>query len=424
MITNNKIASYILSTLLMISISTNLFSQTKLDNSQIYSTNSDEKPSSYESFHMGRNKFTNSTAFELLKAPLIIATAGLVFIPYKKRFYNIRHTYVPTFENHYDDYLQYTPAIVMLGLKKAGVKGRSSWGRMLVSDAISIAIMAGMVNSLKYSTRVNRPDSKQTNSFPSGHTATAFMTATMFHKEYGNLSKWCSIGAYTTATLTGVTRMLNNKHWISDVCVGAAIGIISTNLGYLVTDKIFKDNRKLRDKYFIYFGKEYKPSFNSFYVGVSDYTDIYKTTSGRDARLYNSARVGFEGAWFINKNFGIGGNLSMATSNISTTNDIVGTSGISVGEYFSFNLSDRVRLGSKALVGMDFTKANEINYLNISSNNLNITTGLSISYLTSRTLGFKLFADYRHHFSHINNMGANEVCYGISAELMLGKPAY
>ena len=38
----------------------------------------------------------------------------------------------------------------MLGLKIGGVRGRSSWGRMLVSDAFSVALMAGAVNSLKY----------------------------------------------------------------------------------------------------------------------------------------------------------------------------------------------------------------------------------------------------------------------------------
>ena len=44
----------------------------------------------------------------------------------------------------------------MLGLKIGGVRGRSSWGRMLVSDAFSVALMAGAVNSLKYTCRTPR----------------------------------------------------------------------------------------------------------------------------------------------------------------------------------------------------------------------------------------------------------------------------
>lgn len=67
------------------------------------------------------------------------------------------------------------------------------------------------------------------------------MTATMLHKEYGHRSPWYSIGGYTLATLTGVTRQLNNRHWMSDVMVGAGIGILATEFGYFLADLIFKE---------------------------------------------------------------------------------------------------------------------------------------------------------------------------------------
>lgn len=40
----------------------------------------------------------------------------------------LRNAAVPSFNWHYDDYLQYGPAGVMLGLKAFGYEGRSSWG--------------------------------------------------------------------------------------------------------------------------------------------------------------------------------------------------------------------------------------------------------------------------------------------------------
>ena len=43
------------------------------------------------------------------------------------------------------------------------------------------------------------------------------------------------------ATVTGVTRQLNNRHWMSDIMVGAGIGILATELGYFLADLIFKD---------------------------------------------------------------------------------------------------------------------------------------------------------------------------------------
>lgn len=152
----------------------------------------------------------------------------------------IRNSCIPNFHYSYDDYLQYAPAGVMLALKASGYESRSSWGRMLASDALSVAVMSAAVNGVKYSVGRLRPDGSRHNSFPSGHTATAFMTATMLHKEYGWKNPWFSIGGYTAAAVTGVSRLMNNRHWMTDVMAGAAIGIGSVHLGYYLSDLIFK----------------------------------------------------------------------------------------------------------------------------------------------------------------------------------------
>ena len=64
-----------------------------------------------------------------------------------------------------------------------------------------------------------RPDGSNNKSFPSGHTATAFMAATMLHKEYGPRSPWYSIAGYSMATVTVFRACSTNKHWFSDVLV-------------------------------------------------------------------------------------------------------------------------------------------------------------------------------------------------------------
>ena len=96
----------------------------------------------------------------------------------------IRESIAPDFHYTYDDWLQYGPAALMAGLKVGGYESRSSWGRMFVSDVFSVGAMAVTVNGLKYTIKRTRPDGSRHNSFPSGHTATAFMTATMLNKEY------------------------------------------------------------------------------------------------------------------------------------------------------------------------------------------------------------------------------------------------
>ena len=74
-----------------------------------------------------------------------------------------------------------------------------------------------------------RPDGSDAKSFPSGHTGTAFAGAELVRREYG--WGWGS-AAYAVATATAVMRMYNNKHWFSDVLMGAGVGILSANIGY------------------------------------------------------------------------------------------------------------------------------------------------------------------------------------------------
>lgn len=136
--------------------------------------------------------------------------------------------------------IQYSPAAIMLALKAVGVESRSDWSRMITADIASVAIMTGITNATKYSVKRERPDGRAHNSYPSGHTATSFMCATMLHKEYGEtLSPWIGAAGYGIAATTGIFRVAANRHWCSDVMCGAAIGIFSTELAYELTDILF-----------------------------------------------------------------------------------------------------------------------------------------------------------------------------------------
>jgi membrane-associated phospholipid phosphatase len=98
---------------------------------------------------------------------------------------------------------------------------------------------------VKSFTAENRPDGSNRLSFPSGHTACAFMSAEFLRQEYKDVSPWYGIAGYAAAAGTGFLRMYNNKHWLSDVVAGAGVGIISTRLSYwiypVIKKKLFKD---------------------------------------------------------------------------------------------------------------------------------------------------------------------------------------
>lgn len=136
------------------------------------------------------------------------------------------------FSTHIDDYLQHVPSASVFALSMAGVKGAHDLRNQALLYVKSEGLMLAMVYGLKYSVGETRPDSGRKNSFPSGHTAQAFTAATFLSKEYGDRSIWISIGAYSAATAVGALRMLNNRHWISDILVGAGIGIFSTEFVY------------------------------------------------------------------------------------------------------------------------------------------------------------------------------------------------
>ena len=231
------------------------------------------------------------------------------------------------FKTGIDDYTQYFGPALTVGLKLGGYEGRSDWPRLLASAAMSYGLMAALVNGIKYTAKEMRPDGSSANSWPSGHTATSFVGATLLHKEYGlTRSPWFSVAGYGVATATGVMRVLNNRHWVSDVMSGAGIGILSTELGYAFGDLLFKGKGLLRNDLQMDFEN---PSFFGISMGVglggkdidfslADLQDREKygimeigDVESEDSRIQFRAAtvVDAEGAYFFNKYIGVGGRL-------------------------------------------------------------------------------------------------------------------
>ncbi len=145
---------------------------------------------------------------------------------------NVRNQFVPDFAYRYDDYIIYLPILVMFGLTFSGKQSASGWKKMLVCSLFSFALMLIVTNIIKSAADVIRPDGTDDLSFPSGHTAAAFTASTLLYKEYGYKRKWSVYFIYLSAVATGLTRILNNRHWLSDVIAGALIGITCVLLVY------------------------------------------------------------------------------------------------------------------------------------------------------------------------------------------------
>lgn len=386
--------------------------------------------SAWERMQMKMDKIAESRAYQMTFIGVPLIAGGLIVKNENDKFRELRNSFTPSFHHHYDDYLQYAPAALMLGLKISGVKGRSSWARMLTSDAFSAILMASSINLIKSTTDVLRPDGSTHNSFPSGHTATAFMAASMLHKEYGlTRSPWYSIAGYTIATATAISRQLNNRHWLSDIMVGAGIGILSTELGYLFADLIFKDKGITHD--YLSFNntdRNTPPSFFGYYLGFSIVPGLDITHKDIKLDTSTGSSAGFEGAYFFNPYLGIGGRLRIANIPISIDNasyfsyhylasltkniqpaptDILS---MGTGSYFSYPFTNRWLVGSKLLVDVQYSSGTNIkaiyreqpdeqlkseDIVNIGKyHSVGIGTGISTTYIAKQNLSVRFFMDY------------------------------
>ncbi len=146
------------------------------------------------------------------------------------------------------DAIQYAPIVFPWAMKAIGIPTHSGWGRMATSQAISTLLMAGSVSLMKDNIASLRPDGSDMRSFPSGHSAWAYLGATITTYELGWKSPWYSLGAYSIASAIAMQRIIDQRHLPKDVITGAGIGILSAQIGYTFSNLIWKN--KQIDNYF------------------------------------------------------------------------------------------------------------------------------------------------------------------------------
>jgi PAP2 superfamily len=175
--------------------------------------------------------------YKQLIIPGVLVTYGIIgigsdqLISYNK---NIREELQENIDEKItvDDFSQYAPMLSVYALNFSGIEGEHNLGDRTIIMATSYLLVATTITGLKHSIHINRPDGSSENSFPSGHTATAFSGAEFLWQEYKDKNIWYGIAGYAVATGTGIFRMYNNRHWLTDVAAGAGIGILSTKAAY------------------------------------------------------------------------------------------------------------------------------------------------------------------------------------------------
>ena len=95
----------------------------------------------------------------------------------------------------------------------------------LGTDMLSAQIVAQTLTQvLKVSTQRERPDGSNNHSFPSGHASATFATATVLQRHLG----WrAAVPTYTLATYVAMSRLQENRHFLSDVVFGSTLGVVA-----------------------------------------------------------------------------------------------------------------------------------------------------------------------------------------------------
>ncbi|MDR1551956.1 MAG: phosphatase PAP2 family protein [Prevotellaceae bacterium] len=186
-----------------------------------------------------RNSANAKISFKPFVIPAIFISYGIatrITKPLRGWDNNVAKNVIKRYKHftHADDYIQYTSYAAVYGLGLSGIKAKHNFVDRTFIVATSSIITGIIVQTMKRTTLIKRPDGHNFNSFPSGHTATAFVGAHILYKEYKDVSTWIGFAGYGAALTTGSMRILNNRHWFSDVITGAGIGILSVELSYLL----------------------------------------------------------------------------------------------------------------------------------------------------------------------------------------------
>lgn len=185
-----------------------------------------------------KEPFYKSKIFKASIAPAVLIGYGLTTIKDNGIYssYDAQEDIIeryPNFDSWIDDALLVAPYVQLAIVNLLKIPSNNDFlnTSLLILKA---ELMYGVsILALKNITNLERPNGDGTESMPSGHTAQAFLAATIVNAELRHKSPWFGVGAYSIATTVGAFRMLKNKHWQSDVFVGAGLGILCANVAYL-----------------------------------------------------------------------------------------------------------------------------------------------------------------------------------------------
>jgi hypothetical protein len=171
----------------------------------------------------------------ILPATLILTGSLMSTSQFEKTLQkDIRNKVGNSYHNGMDDYIQYTPFLEVYIGDALGLNAKNHWFDQTKNMVIGGITTGIIIHSLKRIVGKERPDGSSNHSFPSGHTAASFTGATILFQEFRETNLLFASSGFLFSTTTGGLRIVNNRHYLSDVLAGAGIGILVANLVYYI----------------------------------------------------------------------------------------------------------------------------------------------------------------------------------------------
>lgn len=134
-------------------------------------------------------------------------------------------------------------AIYAIGMGLDGYTGNKLGYSRAIGMIKATAYASAVTTAIKYTVREPRPNSNARNSFPSGHSTTAFAFAGYVYEEHG--WQW-GIPSFAMASFVGASRINDNYHYLHDVLAGATIGL-AYGIGISKIDKLKRKENGEKD---------------------------------------------------------------------------------------------------------------------------------------------------------------------------------
>ena len=168
------------------------------------------------------------------------------------------------YETNLDDYIQYAPVVIMYTADLFKVPAKNTVWNQTKFLIMSELVTSGIVHLLKNTLKIQRPNNGSFTSYPSGHTSQAFVQSQVLFNEFRETNKAIAYSGFLFSIPTGALRIINNKHWLPDVLLGAGIAMLVTNtIYYFEPLKNWNPFKKKKSKTEMGFF----PTFNDDYVG-------------------------------------------------------------------------------------------------------------------------------------------------------------